>query len=57
MGLKDAIDRGYVEGPRILPSGAFISQTGGEYLILFDLIFFFNNNCATFARLCVLVLD
>jgi imidazolonepropionase-like amidohydrolase len=29
-GLKDAIDMGLVEGPRILPSGAFISQTSGH---------------------------
>lgn len=30
FGLKMAIDRGIVEGPRIWPSGAFISQTGGH---------------------------
>ena len=29
-GLKDAIDTGLVEGPRILPTGAFISQTSGH---------------------------
>lgn len=29
-GLKDAIDQGLVEGPRVLPSGAFISQTSGH---------------------------
>jgi imidazolonepropionase-like amidohydrolase len=29
-GLKDAIDMGLVEGPRILPSGPFISQTSGH---------------------------
>lgn len=30
FGLKQAIDRGLVPGPRIWPSGAFISQTGGH---------------------------
>lgn len=30
FGLKQAIDRGVVVGPRIWPSGAFISQTGGH---------------------------
>jgi len=30
VGLKDAIDQGLVKGPRILPSGAFISQTSGH---------------------------
>lgn len=30
FGLKRAIDEGIVPGPRILPSGAFISQTGGH---------------------------
>lgn len=30
FGLKQAIDRGIVNGPRIWPSGAFISQTGGH---------------------------
>ncbi|HMO12817.1 MAG TPA: amidohydrolase family protein [Pirellulaceae bacterium] len=29
-GLKRAIDRGLVSGPRIWPAGAFISQTGGH---------------------------
>jgi imidazolonepropionase-like amidohydrolase len=29
-GLKDAIDKGLVEGPRVLPTGAFISQTSGH---------------------------
>jgi imidazolonepropionase-like amidohydrolase len=29
-GLKDAIDMGLVEGPRVLPSGAFITQTSGH---------------------------
>ncbi len=28
--LKEAIDRGYVEGPRIYPSGPMISQTAGH---------------------------
>src|SRR6266516_4630715 len=28
--LKRAIDEGIVAGPRIYPSGAFISQTGGH---------------------------
>ncbi|MBZ9627883.1 amidohydrolase family protein [Psychroflexus sp. CAK1W] len=30
FGLKKAIDRGISKGPRIWPSGAFISQTGGH---------------------------
>ena len=30
FGLKKAIDRGLVAGPRIWPSGAFISQTSGH---------------------------
>lgn len=30
FGLKQAIDAGVVAGPRIWPSGAFISQTGGH---------------------------
>jgi imidazolonepropionase-like amidohydrolase len=30
FGLKRAIDRGLAKGPRIWPSGAFISQTGGH---------------------------
>ncbi len=30
FGLKRAIDMGLVQGPRIWPSGAFISQTGGH---------------------------
>jgi imidazolonepropionase-like amidohydrolase len=30
FGLKRGIDMGYVDGPRIWPSGAFISQTGGH---------------------------
>ncbi|WP_255502117.1 amidohydrolase family protein [Algoriphagus sp. AK58] len=30
FGLKQAIDAGVVSGPRIWPSGAFISQTGGH---------------------------
>ena len=30
FGLKRAIDEGLVEGPRIFPSGAFISQTSGH---------------------------
>lgn len=30
FGLKMAIDRGIVDGPRIWPSGAMISQTGGH---------------------------
>lgn len=28
--LKRAIDRGYIDGPRIYPSGALITQTGGH---------------------------
>jgi imidazolonepropionase-like amidohydrolase len=30
VGLKTAIDQGLVKGPRVLPSGAFISQTSGH---------------------------
>jgi imidazolonepropionase-like amidohydrolase len=30
FGLKRGIDTGLVPGPRIWPSGAFISQTGGH---------------------------
>lgn len=30
FGLKQAIDRGVLRGPRIFPSGAMISQTGGH---------------------------
>lgn len=30
FGLKQAIDAGIIEGPRIYPSGAMISQTGGH---------------------------
>lgn len=30
FGLKQAIDAGVISGPRIWPSGAFISQTGGH---------------------------
>ncbi len=30
FGLKRSIDTGLVEGPRIWPSGAFVSQTGGH---------------------------
>lgn len=30
FGLKQAIDAGIISGPRIWPSGAFISQTGGH---------------------------
>lgn len=30
FGLKRAIDMGIISGPRIFPSGAFISQTGGH---------------------------
>lgn len=30
LGLKQGIDRGLVPGPRIWPSGAFISQSGGH---------------------------
>ncbi|MCY1016876.1 metal-dependent hydrolase family protein [Pyxidicoccus sp. MSG2] len=30
FGLKRAIDEGIIPGPRIYPSGAFISQTGGH---------------------------
>ncbi len=30
FGLKRAIDEGMIVGPRIFPSGAFISQTGGH---------------------------
>lgn len=38
FGLKQAIDEGLVEGPRIYPSGAFISQTSGHG----DFRFFFE---------------
>lgn len=30
FGLKQAIDRGVIQGPRIFPSGAMITQTGGH---------------------------
>ena len=30
FGIKQAIDQGSIPGPRIYPSGAFISQTGGH---------------------------
>ncbi|UZD22874.1 amidohydrolase family protein [Algoriphagus halophytocola] len=30
FGLKKAIDAGIISGPRIFPSGAFLSQTGGH---------------------------
>ncbi len=30
MGVKRAIDKGFIIGPRIFPSNAFISQTGGH---------------------------
>ena len=30
LGLKHGIDQGFVDGPRIWPSGAFISQSGGH---------------------------
>ena len=30
FGLKRALDEGFIVGPRIFPSGAFISQTGGH---------------------------
>lgn len=30
FGIKEAIDRGIIAGPRIYPSGAMISQTGGH---------------------------
>lgn len=30
FGLKQAIDQGSIPGPRIYPSGAFLSQTGGH---------------------------
>ncbi|SFU13834.1 Imidazolonepropionase [Algoriphagus locisalis] len=30
FGLKKAIDTGIISGPRIFPSGAFLSQTGGH---------------------------
>jgi len=30
FGIKQAIDQGVILGPRIYPSGAFISQTGGH---------------------------
>lgn len=37
-GLKNAIDRGILEGPRIYPSGAMISQTSGhgDYRPIYD---------------------
>ena len=39
FGLKRAIDEGIVPGPRIYPSGAFISQTSGhgDFRFLFEL--------------------
>lgn len=39
FGLKRAIDEGIVAGPRIYPSGAFISQTSGhgDFRFLFEL--------------------
>jgi imidazolonepropionase-like amidohydrolase len=39
FGLKQAIDAGLVKGPRIFPSGAMISQTGGhgDFRTLHDL--------------------
>jgi imidazolonepropionase-like amidohydrolase len=39
FGLKQAIDAGVVEGPRIFPSGAMISQTGGhgDFRMLHDI--------------------
>jgi imidazolonepropionase-like amidohydrolase len=39
FGLKRAIDEGIVVGPRIYPSGAFISQTSGhgDFRFLFEL--------------------
>jgi imidazolonepropionase-like amidohydrolase len=39
FGLKSAIDRGVVAGPRIFPSGAMISQTSGhgDFRLLSDL--------------------
>jgi imidazolonepropionase-like amidohydrolase len=39
FGLKRAIDEGVVRGPRIYPSGAFISQTSGhgDFRFLFEL--------------------
>ena len=30
LGIKQAIDEGAIQGPRIFPAGAFISQTGGH---------------------------
>jgi hypothetical protein len=30
FGIKQAIDMGLARGPRIFPSGAFVSQTGGH---------------------------
>ncbi len=30
LGIKQAIDDGSIQGPRIFPAGAFISQTGGH---------------------------
>lgn len=39
FGLKTAIDRGVVDGPRIFPSGAMLSQTSGhgDFRMLHDL--------------------
>lgn len=39
FGLKRAIDEGVIEGPRIYPSGAFISQTSGhgDFRFMFEL--------------------
>jgi imidazolonepropionase-like amidohydrolase len=39
FGVKQAIDAGLVRGPRIFPSGAMISQTGGhgDFRLLQDL--------------------
>jgi imidazolonepropionase-like amidohydrolase len=39
FGVKQAIDAGLVKGPRIFPSGAMISQTGGhgDFRLLHDL--------------------
>ena len=39
FGLKRAIDEGFIVGPRIYPSGAFISQTSGhgDFRFLFEL--------------------
>ncbi|GAI58714.1 unnamed protein product [marine sediment metagenome] len=33
-GLKRTIDKGYLKGPRIYPSGAYISQTSGHLITL-----------------------